>query len=198
MKKIFCMLLSIVLIIGVTGCSLDNSSKKAQNSKYYSILKEQKNNLVFNLNLDEFVKNYNNKVKEVGKSDLFLDSDDFNNINTGALFFNPVESEWYGVERSTHSMVVGVNNDSITGVVLLATSQENVADLLINLVYVLEALNPEYTTGNVAPFMTELLKPSELFNVVYQKGIAIYSGFPDGNVILGAEAITEEQKKTAK
>ena len=42
MKKIFCMLLSIVLIIGVTGCSQDNSSKKAQNSKYYSILKEQK------------------------------------------------------------------------------------------------------------------------------------------------------------
>lgn len=188
MKKFLCILLTVVFIIGITGCSQDNVSK--ENSNYYSIMEEQKNNLVFNLNLDEFVENFNEKTEE-GKNS--LESDDFDNIGTGALFFNPIESERYSTNLGSHSMVVGMSDDNLTGVMLMTKSQENVTDLFMTFSYTLEALNPEFSTEEASELAVELINTSNSSNQIYRKGMVIYVKITNSNIIFGAEAVTEEQ-----
>ena len=214
MKKILCLLLAIWVIFSATGCSnsIPTSKQAATKTNYYSSIKEQDNNLVFDLELNDFVSNYRKTAfmikyerdVEFDTTDTMLEVSDFEKIGTGTSWFTPIESErWSVLLSDNNNLVVGKDNNGIASIMLMSPSKTEI--LLSQFICVIQAVTQEFTDDNyideeafdIADELIEKMGTATNAAAVYRKGIVFYfRPLENPDVwVFGAEAVTEEQYK---
>ena len=209
MKKAICLLLAIIFILGVTACTNDNNQTTGQSATkldYYTTIKEQGDNVVFDMTIEEFVSSFNQAVMLMkytrGVEITSLETNDFEKIGTGTSWFNPIENErWSALLDDNNNLVVGVDNSGIASVMLMSPSKTEI--VLSQFICVIQAVTQKFNDDNftdeeafdIADELIEKMGTANNAAAIYRKGIVFYfRPLENPDVwVFGAEAVTEEQ-----
>ncbi len=187
MKRILYIFAALPLVF--SGCARTFLS---ENSDYYPIIREKDSNVVFNMDINEFIDNYNNE-SNIHK----LNSNNFEAGGFGTLWFNPIEAVRYMDTTERVEIMVGTDNNSyITGVMLMQDSTEDPETIVERYTTVIQAMNPDYTRGdaeNISYEFVDYAADGIFSDTIYQKGMIFYYQINSDYTVFGVEAITEDQ-----